>query len=768
MRNCVRCVSLVVLPAVVAIGCAELDEIDYVIEEQDVSDAVKEEWHPNRATEIDWPAVGSANPEEVELSGQPRTLLHPQKDQLHDMTLAECMKIGLENSSIIRSRGTFLSPGNSLLTNPNNVASVYDPAIQESGVLFGGRGVEAALSAFDAQLSTSMVWGRAEQIRNNAFVDGVIGSSTAETGNFSSSLSKNFGFGGSFELQHNVNYSGTNVPSPLFRSAYSGNVQARYRHPLLAGAGTAFTRTAGPISTAFGGLTGVTQGVVIARINNDIALTQLEQSLINYARDVEYAYWELYLQYHLYDTTVTTRDSALTTWRKLARIDAEGGIAGFEKEEVPLARDQFFQAKAASQQTLSQLYKAEAALRRLIGLSVNDGQIIRPADEPVTTRIEPDWPSSLATGLTSRVELRRHKWNIKSLELQLSAAESLVRPRLDFVSSYTVNGFGDRLLDYDDGISGLPATLGSSNFYSNLLDNNHTGWNLGVVLEMPIGLRSARAQVQNIELRLSKARDVQAAQEQEIAHEIGFAFQELAEKYLTAQSNLNRRIAAKERVELTRKKVGGGLYTTDLLLRAQASFAEAEVAYYRALVEYNLAATDLQYRQGTLLQYNNVFLQEGEWDEEAWCDAHRRASARIHAFDASCYLHTEPEEFVLPECNGSCIGYCSHEESGDIESSEPETLPIEDSGDVFSPPEESTSDEPAPLPDKSAAAELGVETASVGVDDVFGGGPRPERQASHSGHHSPSKSGVVRAHFTEASPVGDKDARRGDDWRSSR
>ena len=39
-----------------------------------------------------------------------------------------------------------------VLTNPAGVASVYDSAIQETGILFGRRGMDAALSDFDARL----------------------------------------------------------------------------------------------------------------------------------------------------------------------------------------------------------------------------------------------------------------------------------------------------------------------------------------------------------------------------------------------------------------------------------------------------------------------------------------------------------------------------------------------------------------------------------------------------------------------------------------
>ena len=77
-------------------------------------------------------------------------------------------------------------------------------------------------------------------------------------------------------------------------------------HPLLAGSGAEFTRIAGPVSSSFGGLSGVNQGVVIARINQDISLADFEAHLVNMVNDIQDAYWNLYLRYRIYDTVVAT------------------------------------------------------------------------------------------------------------------------------------------------------------------------------------------------------------------------------------------------------------------------------------------------------------------------------------------------------------------------------------------------------------------------------------------------------------------------------
>jgi hypothetical protein len=134
-----------------------------------------------------------------------------------------------------------------------------------------------------------------------------------------------------------------------------------------------------------------------------------------------------------------------------------------------------------------------------------------------------------------------------------------------------------------------------------------------------------------------------SAQELEISHELSNAFQELDRWYATAQTNLNRRQAAEVRVRAFQAEFDAGRpeATLDLVLRAQSSLAQSEVAYYRSLIEYSKAIANIHYRKGTLLEHNNVHLSEGLWDAEAYDDALRSAWARSTAFDTE-KLHTEP------------------------------------------------------------------------------------------------------------------------------
>ena len=63
-------------------------------------------------------------------------------------------------------------------------------------------------------------------------------------------------------------------------------------------------------------------------------------------------------------------------------------------------------------------------------------------------------------------------------------------------------------------------------------------------------------------------------------------------------------------------------------LKKALAQAEADVAYYRALVEYQLAVKNLQLEKGTLLEYCQIFLSEGAWPSQAYDDAEFRESMR--------------------------------------------------------------------------------------------------------------------------------------------
>ena len=314
--------------------------------------------------------------------------------------------------------------------------------------------------------------------------------------------------------------------------------------------------------------------------------------------------------------------------------------------QLAQAESQYFLTRSQATQALNQIYAQEAELRRVLVLPVNDGRVIRPATEPVTAELIPDWHASLTEALCHRPELRQQKFRVKSLELQLTAARSLLLPTLNFISSYQVNGFGDDLIDDSD------ADLSSA--YGELADGDQTGWQLGLEFNVPLGFRQARLQVRNLEYRLTKAKRVLAAQELDVSHQLGDAFQQVALRHQTATSFFNQIGAARERVRLFEVQRDLGVATTDLLLRAQTDLAAAEGNYFTEITAYNQAIALLHLTKGTLLDRNGIQLAEGRWTPIAYRDALRRAWARSHAIPAGDYVRSDPAPFAVEEECRAC------------------------------------------------------------------------------------------------------------------
>lgn len=583
---------------------------------------------------VEYPNVDQSTPQEVAYSQRPRTIKEPTQDEIWEMTLMQAVHTAVSNNKMIRTRAN----GAQLLQNGAAAPSIYDPAIGETGFLFGNRGVEAALADFDAQLSASTLWG------NNATIQNSFGTfqNNSDTGVFQSGLTKALATGGSFSVNHNWNYLSTNSPFVPVSSSYTGTLQAQFTQPLWAGAGVEYNRIAGPPRAGLGSITGVSQGVSIARINTDIDVADFELAVIQMVKDTEDLYWELYLAYRQYDAEVANRESVHRSWTEVkAKMDA--GARGGSAADEAQARENYFDAQARVENALSTIFVTENQFRKQLGLAVNDGKIIRPHDDPMEAEFVVQWESGVLDALTRRPELRRQKWQIKSLELQYRAAQNVANPTLNFVSSYQLNGFGSNLLSYTD--------TPNSSMYTSMGNTNLTGWTAGLQFAMPIGLRAARMQLHNIETQLVKARAALAAQEQDINHDLAEAVQRIDASFRIAQTQLDRKIATVKRVEATmalyevgaRDEQNQGV-TLDLVLRAQAANAAAEIAYFTALINYNKAITEFHYKRGMLLDVDGIHVAEGAWDHEAQQDALDRAWERSYGKPAE-YLDTQPEEF---------------------------------------------------------------------------------------------------------------------------
>ena len=582
------------------------------------------------ATQIEYPQVQQCCSTSNDWAAiEPLTLTSSTDPEYWDLPLEEVVKLALSQSQVLRDLG------GAILQSPSTVATYWDPALQETDAQFG---IDAALSAFDAQFSTSLFGEKNDKAVNNEFFGGGTRVLQQDALVLQSQLTKRAVTGSEFTFRHNVEYDANNAPSNLFPSAWNANFETEFRHPLMQGSGMQFNRIAGPSKTP-----GLYGGVLIARVNTDIELADFEISVRDLVSNVENAYWDLYYSYRDLDAKIAARDAALDTWRRIHAL-FQAGRRGGEAEKEAQAREQFFRFQEEVQNALSGrlidgtrtgngsgggtfrgnggVHVSERRLRRIMGLPPSDGRLLRPSDEPITAPVQFDWAQLTSESLIRRTELRRQRFETRRRELEWIASKNHLMPRLDAIGRYRWRGFGDDLLDTNSN------NLPFNNAYENLTGGDFQEWQLGVELTVPIGYRRAFSANRNAEMQLCRARAILREQEHQVLHNVAGAVAEMQRAYVVSQTSFNRFDAAGQQLKAVKAAFEAEKAPLDLLLDAQRRLADAQSRYFRALAEYAVAVKNVHYAKGTMLDYDGVYLSEGGWPSQAHQGAARREGLR--------------------------------------------------------------------------------------------------------------------------------------------
>lgn len=588
-----------------------------------------------------------------EFLSRPATTLEDVGDlEPWDLTLDECVAMTLANSKVMQKLGGVV------ISAPAAVTTLYDQALQETNP-FGS--VEAALSAFDAQMGLNINGGSSESVGRTffsnsmpppAFVEATIPRSN-DTLNSDFNISKVTANGTTFTIRNQINYaysvSGAGFIPASFGGGYDMRNRFQIRQPLGRGAGTTVNRIAGPNATP-----GNYNGVLIARINSDISLADFELSVRNLVRDVENNYWELYFAYRDLDTKLAARDAARETWEN-RKLRYENGVG--RPDDEAQARQQYLNFQFLAQNVLvgttqgGGVLGSERNLRRLMGLPVNDGRLIRPITEPTVAPVVFNWQDSEAQALARRVEIRRQKWTIRQRELELIAAKQLNKWQLDFVADYGSGGFGPNLFGADSAASKASG-----------VDDWQVGFEYGGV----IGNRQGHLAIRNAELALRREKTVLREQQRQLLLDLGGAFAEVDRSLQAMRTSFNSRVAVQEELEPKRKRVIEGQDQVFFLLDAQQRAATAESALHRSVVDYNLSLLNFALTTGTLLGRYNIQLVEGPWTQEAQCGSLKNASR----------LKTDgPNVCNTDACPVSLGPYDQHSD-GPVEGSSPSTTDV--------------------------------------------------------------------------------------------
>lgn len=453
-----------------------------------------------------------------------------------------------------------------------------------------------AEAAFDATFFSSLSWQKLNTPRPlvpgaGAF-SAVGGSLQQETLSLSTGIRKFTSTGGQLSasttlVRDNSNPS-TNAPGGQGFTRYDTNIELSINQPLLRNFGSDVNRAQINLS---------------ANARNE-SVADLKTRLLELVQAVEETYWtlvfarhRLLIQNRLLERTIIDRDQV----DKRQGYDATPAQVTEANSFVETRRAEVIRARQDVRRTSD-------ALKRLINspsLPVSTETQVIPLETPADIAISFSLRDSVSSALQSRPELQRALLEIDDAAIRQRVADNQRLPVLDLSGTIRYNGlgFGNAQEAYED-----------------TADGDFIDYIIGAQFELPIGNRAAEGlySQRQIESRASVINYQRVSQD--VVVEVKNALRDLKMAYqLIDAERVARRAAAENLRALEAQERAGEALTPeflDLKLRRQEALAAAELREMQALIDYNIAISNLYRTMGTLLDRNGIDFADAGYDPQ--------------------------------------------------------------------------------------------------------------------------------------------------------
>ena len=471
-------------------------------------------------------------------------------------------------------------------------------AVERENVAQAGFAILGARGAYDVLWNADLEWRQHTDPVNSAFSGAPAGglAPEIESANATTSFSRLLPTGGTVSLFGGADRTTTDSVFTILSPAYSTDLGISLRQPLLRNLAMDPTREAIRVAAA-------------DRSASEARLTRVVSDMI---REVDAAYWSLVAARRdvaSIESSVALADKQLSETK--SRIEA--GVLGETEIAQPTAERE--RRKGDLALARQRVAEAENTLKLLVLGDPRDpswSAEIVPADDPELATSRPDVDRALETAFARRPEIAEAKARWARFEVQVEARRSDLKPRLDLVTAYERRGFAGRRNPNAIGLGGQPVvvppplegTWGRS--YGTIADNEFPDASVGVAFSVPIGNRTARANLAVAKSALSQATLAVSGEEQQVQAEVrnaAFALESARQRIEAARA---ARAAAETQLYAEQERFAVGMSTNFLVLTRQNDLTNARVTETSALTDYRKAATEFARATGVLLEERRI------------------------------------------------------------------------------------------------------------------------------------------------------------------
>ena len=464
--------------------------------------------------------------------------------------------------------------------------------------------ITGAEGAYDPLLGLEAGWRRTTAPVNSAFSGAPEGelAPVVEGAEASAAVRQLLPTGGEIALRADAARTESDASFDLLSPAYDSRLGVELRQPLLRDRAIDAARL----------------GLRVAAADRDRALALLRREVIETVAAVERAYWSLVAARR----EIAVREEAVELAREQlseTEIRIENGAS--PETEIAQPRAELERRRGDLLEAQETVARAETTLKRLI-LSDEDAALWPAPLAPVAeaeVAIEPvDAAAAMERALALRAELEAAGAFVERRRTETAFARDGIKPALDLVVSYDRFGLAGSRNPASAPIPGLPGVVppglegNLGDALGGLADGDFDDARIGLVFELPIGNRAARA-----------AAEIAANTERQAEAELVRARKAVRAEVLdavatveTAGGRIEAARAAREAAEVQlmaeRERFAVGLSTNFLVLTRQNDLAGARLDEIAALTDYRTARTELGRATGALLGERGIELQTTE------------------------------------------------------------------------------------------------------------------------------------------------------------
>ena len=392
--------------------------------------------------------------------------------------------------------------------------------------------------------------------------------------------------GGQLDISQRFGYQDNNSEFFIPGDQATGRLTLSYSQPLLRGRGAVYNQSL----------------VVLAQIDSEVAMDEFRAELQDHLLEVARAYWLLYQERAILAQQVKLY---LKTQQIVAVLKERQGIDA-QRTQYILASSALATRKSDLIRARTSVVNAETRLRGLINapeLSNSDQVELVPSEFPTLNFSPADLQNEIYTSMQNRPEVHAAIKQVRAGATRLGIAQHELLPALNLVTEAFVSGL-----------------RGDSEFGQAFVDQFSAGgpsYSLGLNYELPVGNRLAKARLcrRQVELRQLERQYSQALEAIQV--EVDIAVREMATSYAEVRARRSALKAAEAEATTIEARwrnlidgSGNSSLNLESLLDAIERVAAAEGQYVTSLLTLNLASMNLRRSNGTLLQSENVVINQ--------------------------------------------------------------------------------------------------------------------------------------------------------------